>query len=254
MEEKQDSQTKGGMKILLALAAGVVLGFFVGRPSGPKVAPSLETGTRSVNLTFVNHLQAELPEQDVFYVSETDSSMVMRVGFGEDSSEIREMQAYSTAAMTEHDPFLLGEAPLGPFEIGQDLGFTIDEWLSASGTGTYSVEEGTATLMANFENLVPSGVYTVWCSRIKFPPSPAGVDSACGALDGTENIFTADEEGGASVEISFPALRDSTEKESEIIALAYHSDGETYGMLPGEFGNQAHIQIFVMLPPPDGTN
>ena len=33
-----------------------------------------------------------------------------------------------------------------------------------------------------------------------------------------------------------------------MLALNWHSDGKTYGTLPGEFATDAHIQLFTILP------
>jgi hypothetical protein len=32
------------------------------------------------------------------------------------------------------------------------------------------------------------------------------------------------------------------------LAIAYHSNGDTYGALPGAFGLNSHIQLMTMLP------
>ena len=37
-----------------------------------------------------------------------------------------------------------------------------------------------------------------------------------------------------------------------MLAINYHSDGKTYGPLPGAFGLNAHIPLFVMLPKREG--
>ena len=109
---------------------------------------------------------------------------------------------YSTPSGAPHDPFKVGLTPLGPFEKGQALGFTLGHWLSASGIGIYSVENNSADLELSFKNLISNGEYTVWCSRITFPPNPKIEDYPCGAADGSENNFKADEKGmGSFLEI-----------------------------------------------------
>ncbi len=37
-----------------------------------------------------------------------------------------------------------------------------------------------------------------------------------------------------------------------MLAINYHSDGKTYGGDPGEFGYNAHIPLFLMLPNREG--
>ena len=59
---------------------------------------------------------------------------------------------YATATPTPHDPFKLGDNPLGPFDKGKSLGFTLRQWLAASGIGIYSVDNENAQLELSFKN------------------------------------------------------------------------------------------------------
>lgn len=204
----------------------------------------------TLNVQFVDHIDANLPEQDVFVESADDPKKVVRVE-GEEAKDPENLkkQTFAAANMIEHDPFKLGPNPLGPYAKGKPLGFTLEQWLDANGSGSYSVDEDRATLDINFENLVPNGVYTVWCSRLTFPPNPVVVDRPCGAEDGSENSFTADAEGNGVFILEVTPLEKSTQQTASVIALAYHSDGKTYGISPGEFGLNSHVQIFYLLPP-----
>lgn len=196
-------------------------------------------------MTFVDHLDAQLPEQDVYLLDETGDTKVIRVT---DDARADEM-VYAAKEMVEHDPFQVGENPLGPFDKGNELGFTLKDWLSATATGTYTVEGDKASLEIEAEGLVPNGVYTVWCSHIYMPPNPKIKDYPCGADDGSESVATADAEGNLSYSLeSMDVLPETKETDLPILALSYHSDGETYGADPGEFGKAAHIQLFYMMP------
>lgn len=202
------------------------------------------------------------PVGDVVKVAEDDISVeeddfiskvedeVFRVE-GSQGEENLEKIVYAAAEAVEHDPFKMGENPLGPFEKGESLGFTLGEWLAASGSGTYSLAEDKAELDLSFENLVPNSVYTIWCSRITFPPDPEFVDKPCGASDGSENEFNTNRRGSADFKIELDPLEESSEETASIIALAYHSDGETYGADPGAFGFNSHVQIFYIIPTPE---
>ena len=208
----------------------------------------------TTNLNFVNHIQANLPEQDVFLVSPDDPKKVVRIEKGEATvSGNLAKSVYSSGNVTEHDPFKLGPSPLGPFAIGKNLGLTLEEWLAGTGTGTYMVAGATAQLDLNFKKLVPDGVYTVWCSRLTFPPNPQVVDRPCGAADGSENSFKADAEGNGQFKLTMNPMEESTKETVSLIALAYHSDGKTYGEKPGDFGFNSHVHIFAMLPQPQPT-
>lgn len=225
-----------------SMAVGIV-GFGV-----PAFAKPVET-----ELQFMNHPEAMFPEQDVFVTREGfPATEVYRVE-GDDAQldDLLEQPAYAASVPVEHDPFKLGQNPLGPFRRGALLGFTLGEWLEGTGGGSYTVDDGRAELDLSFENLVPRGLYTVWCSRIKLPPNPTVTDSPCGAPDGSENAFNADGEGSAKFALSMDALAPSTDEVLSVVALAYHSDGKTHGISPGEFGLNSHVQIFSMLPVPD---
>ena len=99
--------------------------------------------------------KSSAPEQEV-----KEAGQVVRVE-GELTEETLAEEAYATAAATEHDLFKVSENPLGPFDGGKDLGFTLQQWLAASGIGIYSVDNENAQLELSFKNLVSNGVYTV---------------------------------------------------------------------------------------------
>ncbi len=180
-----------------------------------------------------------------------ESTQVIRVeGDQAKDPTILSKTVYATANPTEHDPFKVGDKPLGPFEKGKSLGFSLGQWLAATGNGTYSVDGDKARFRLSFTSLVPNGVYTLWCSRITFPPNPKIVDRPCGDEDGSENSFKADNTGSASFRLRLNPLEQSTEETATIIALAYHSDNKTYGASPGDFGLNSHVQIFFLMPVP----
>lgn len=206
----------------------------------------------SVNVQFVNHIQAELPEQDVFVVlNDSAPNNVFRVEANDTKNPvILKKMAFATASATPHDPFKLGQNPPGPYAKGAALGFTLEQWLAATGSGTYTVDKDSAEMKFTFQKLVPNGVYTVWCSRLTFPPNFNVVDTPCGAPDGSQNVLRADAQGNAAYELRLKPLPESTKETTSLIALAYHSDGKTYGSNPGDFGLNSHVQIFFLIPPP----
>ena len=159
-------------------------------------------------------------------------------------------EVYATSVATPHDPFKLGANPLGPFDKGKSLGFTLQQWLAASGIGIYSVDNENAQLELSFKNLVPKGVYTVWCSRLTFPPEFSVADKPCGAENGSENSFNADEKGIGTFSLKLKPLEQSTKETASMIAIAYHSDGQSHGASPGDFGLNSHVQLFFILPEP----
>jgi hypothetical protein len=102
----------------------------------------------------------------------------------------------------------------------------------------------------HFENLIPNGVYTLWCSEVHLPPDANVIDRPCGASDGSENVFLADESGQIDISMQIEAMPPTTDDTIFSFGLAYHSDGQTHGSHPGEFGLNLHVQLFFELPPP----
>lgn len=203
----------------------------------------------SVDFQFVNHIQAGLVEQDV-YVANEDGTVNRITGDSPISTWYQPV--YGTADAVHHDPFGLSEDAVAPQEQGAELGFTMGEWLSATGTGTYTVSGDVASLSFEASNLVADGVYTVWCAHMTMPEDVQIVDIPCGNEDGSENVVTADADGSVEFALeNMPALAPVTDNPSEfyVIALAYHSDGQTYGANPGDFGLNSHVQIFAMIMP-----
>lgn len=198
-------------------------------------------------LQSVTHLALGMPEQDVFIERTAGSGAVERVAPGKEAG-LLDLPVYAASEPVEHDLFSTGDVPFGPYPIGAALGMTLGEWLAASGHGTYTVTGDRAKLEMTYEKLVPNGVYTVWCSRVTFPPDIEIVDKPCGAADGTENTFTADAQGNARFELKLDVLPPSTATTVTSIAIAYHSDGKTYGAYPGDFGLNSHVHLAAPIP------
>ena len=210
----------------------------------------------TVEFEFGTHPQLGFPEQHVL-IGQADLAPDQAIRIkGDAASEPANLAqiAYAAADDLGHDPFELGENPLGPFPKGEALGFTLGEWLAAEGSGTYRVNGAAAEVDIRLNNLVPNGLYTLWCTRITLPPEFLMINKPCGPLDGSENSFTADESGRTHFQISTWALEDTSEETVSVLAIAYHSDGNTYGASPGTFGLNSHVQVFTILPPLADTN
>ncbi|MEM7248683.1 MAG: hypothetical protein AAF533_25350 [Acidobacteriota bacterium] len=214
-------------------------------------AQDLADDSTTLQVAFITHLEMDLPEQDVFIERVPGSGEVFRVTQGDN-----DMRAplYKTAVMVPHDPF--DPKAVGPHPKGEPLGMTLGEWLAHRGTGTYTHRDGEGTLALEFTGLVPNGVYTMWHAFMALPPTTpfsGTLDLPLGARDGSESVFVADAQGNARFDHSFrPGLQMSDTWTTAMLAINYHSDGKTYGGLPGDFGLNAHVPLFVMLPPRDG--
>lgn len=212
---------------------------------GPEVEPV------SLELAFVTHLDMELPEQDVFIEREPGSGEVWRVTLGDHDLD---QPLYKSAVPVPYDPF--DPAALGPHPRGEPLGLTLGEWLRHTGRGRYTYADGRGRLELSFSGLVPNGVYTLWHAFIALPPTTpfsGTLDLPLGARDGSESVFVADENGRAEFVHEFsPGLQMSDVWTTSMLAINYHSDGKTWGGVPGDFGLNAHVPLFVMLPPRSG--
>ena len=233
------------------LVAGAVAPAFAGdlKTTADPAAPA--DNAISIDLAFLTHLDMDLPEQDVFIEREPGSAEVYRVTKGDNDMRA---QLYKAAVPTEHDPF--NPEAVGPHPKGEPIGMTLGQWLKHQGTGTYTCRNGEGSLEASFSGLVPDGVYTMWHAFIALPPTTpfsGTLDLPLGARDGSESVFVADSDGKAAFEHTFkPCLELSDVWTTSMLAINWHSDGKTYGADPGEFGYNAHIPLFLMLPPREG--
>ena len=215
-------------------------------------SPAWESRTTTIDVQFVAHSQAGFPELDVFVEHQGISAdQVMRVEGDEakdPSNRVR--MTYASQVESPHDPFKLGPHPLGPLPKGRALGFTLEQWLAARGGGTYAMQAETAELNLSFTNLIPNGVYTLWCTRFTFPPNFNTVTTPCGAPDGSQNTLKADAQGNARFHLKLKTLPETDKETATILILTYHSDSMTHGPTPGGWGSQTHAQLFYIMPPP----
>ncbi len=200
-----------------------------------------------LELAFITHLEADLPEQDVYIEREPGSGLVYRVTQGDHDMEAA---VYRAAESVPHNPF--DPAAIGPYPKGEPLGMSLGQWLAQRGRGTYACRDGVGALDIEFTGLVPNGVYTMWHAFMALPPTEpfsGTLDLPLGARDGSESVFKAESDGSARFVRSFsPCLEMSDDWTTSMLALNYHSDGKTYRADPGQFGTNAHIPLFVMLP------
>lgn len=236
-----------GCWMLCALSAAAVAAEDTATTGGARDAAN----DLSIELAFVTHLDANLPEQDIFIEREPGSGEVFRVTQGDNDMGAK---LYKAAKPVPHDPF--DPAAIGPHPKGEALDMTLGEWLKHQGRGSYTCRGGLGRLEVEFTGLVPSGVYTIWHAFTALPPTKpfAGtLDLPLGARDGSESVFVAESDGTAEVVREFrPCLQMSDVWTTSMLALNWHSDDRTYGAHPGEFGYNAHIPLFIMLPPRQG--
>ncbi len=205
----------------------------------------------SIDITFKYHIDDNLAEQDVFVQRTARSDVVYRPSVGERDMSL---PLYAAAAPVKHQPF--DENAVGPYDKGEALGITLGDWFQGEGKGTYTCVDSEGHLDVTFTNLVPNGTYTMWHYFLAWPPTDPFIgayDLPIGARDGSEAVFHANAEGGAHVERIFkPCLQLTGEHLASGLAIAWHSDGKTYGPLPGEFAKNSHVQMYMDLPKRSG--
>lgn len=208
------------------------------------------------DVTFMSHVAAGMAEQDVYVASlkgeSSKPSSVYRPG-AEDAD--LDAPLFASATPQAHNPVDPNGA--APFPKGAALNFSLGDWLGASGEGHYRAQDGKGHLRIEFEGLVPNGVYTLWhffMPNGETEPFIGTFDLPVGAFDGSQATFIADAEGSATFEQTFdPALQLTGAQLAAGLAVNFHSDGQTYGVLPGAFGKTAHIQLFAPLPSASGN-
>jgi hypothetical protein len=242
-KEQNLMKTKATLITLVAATLLAACTAVVAQP-GPQPEPEVYA------LQFGTHVAAGMAEQDVFIEREAGSGKVMRILPGEES-ETLDLPVYAAASNVGHDLFGTSESPVGPFEKGLPLEMTMGEWLAGTAHGTYIVSGDRAELTFAAEKLVPNGLYTVWCARVSPPPADTSVDKPCGAADGSQNGFVADANRNARFMLELPALPATSAETMTVIALAYHSDGKSYGEYAGDFGFNSHVQLAAVITTPE---
>lgn len=230
------------------LASAAVLALSIATEVGAEDSTKVSyDAAERMELTFIFHIDDGMAEQDVFYEKEPGSGEVFRP-----TAATRDMDAplYAPALEVKHN--FLDTTDTGPYPKGRPLGLTLGEWFAAKGGGSYSCDNGVGIVDLTFENLVPNGVYTIWHDFMVWPPTKPFIgtyDLPFGARDGSENIIVANDDGRADFERTIsPCLQLSGEHLAADLGLAWHSDGKTYGPLPGEFSTVTHVQMYVALP------
>ena len=200
----------------------------------------------SHEIVFVDHIGAGMPEQDV-YIEGPSGEEVFRPGASESDLSA---PLYAAANSIPHNP--ADPNAVGPYPKGAPLDMTLGDWLGAEGAGTYVCDDNGSHLRVEFTGLVPQGEYTIWHFFMSAKPTETFLgtyDLPIGNVDGSQSVFKADADGNGVFDQTFEnCLQLSGEQLAAGLALNWHSDGKTYGVLPGDFGLNAHIQLFAVLP------
>lgn len=124
---------------------------------------------------------------------------------------------------------------------GEPIGFTLGDWLAASGTVTLTpMAGGKVEISLSFDHLKPGGHYSLFENH--FDQKPIGFTP----LDGTAktNDFVAAADGTAKLTVTAPQPL----THDNAVLLVYHSDGTAHGAQRGEIGITAHHQLIARIP------
>lgn len=241
---------------ILALASATILAGCT-TPNPPPASGGGTTAPPSEALEavpMITHVQFGVFEMDVFIEHAGAVGKVFRPTPAEAAGPLtKDADLWSTAQPTAHDPTF---SNAGPFDEGSKLGVKLSDWLKAWGAAAYLCTGGqTGRIDAKFGALVPHGTYTFWNSRLDFTEGhiTGAQDFPAGAADGSQNRFTADQDGNARFSARWDGCTPtatggpsagSPTGTGHVFAIAYHSDGKVYGADPGPFGQHTHVQLF----------
>ncbi|MEE9251188.1 MAG: hypothetical protein V3U93_08700 [Alphaproteobacteria bacterium] len=210
--------------------------------------PASAQETQQIELTFGMYATDGLVEQDVFMENPANMNEVVRIPAAQVASQ-RDAELYAAAEEPPFEPMKL--EPTESYPKGAALGITFRDWLKATGSGSYACDGQKGTIKASFQNLVPDGIYTMWNFIDADPPTDPwqGLVLPAGKRDGSQTVFKADADGNATYEaVVEPCLQLSGTQSLAGLAIAWHSDGETYGFSPGGLGVVSHAQLMTVLP------
>ncbi len=218
------------------------------RPSEPAVYVPPPPSDLEANIEFKSYAAHGFPEQDAYVETHQGSRLVMRFDSTnpgvepETASLIFRRSVFGSATARPHDPYKTLKVP-DTTEKGRPIGVALVTWDFAHAWASYESRAGEATLQADFGGLIRGGTYSLWCVRMS---TKAVVQKPCSiALP----PIVADHRGDAEVQLSFPAMPDSTTETGSWLMLAYHSDGHQEPLEHG-FGLHTHAQVLARLPQP----
>jgi hypothetical protein len=210
--------------------------------------PASAQETEQIELTFGMFASDGMVEQDIFMENSANMNEVVRIPAAE-VADHRDAELYGAAEEPPFEPMKL--EPTDSYPKGAALGITLRDWLKATGAGSYACDGQKGSIKASFQNLIPNGVYTMWYFIDADPPTDPwqGLVLPAGARDGSQTVFMADAEGNAVYDqMVEPCLQLSGNHSLAGLAIAWHSDGETYGFSPGGLGVVSHAQLMTVLP------
>lgn len=214
------------------------------KPEAPRPPADLST-----KMIFKSYLGHGFAEQDVYVEDIPGSDHVVRFENRQLANPEKMAKSFQRRVMTSttarpHDPYKKDKGWQGPFSKGKSLGVALQAWSNAQGVGRYTVKDGTATVIMDFWKTMRGGTYSLWCIRMS---ENSIIEKPCNEPGKPGNPVVMDNRGETRLEVSFPALADTTSGTGSWIGLAYHSDGHQHA-IENDFGKTTHMQLLWKLP------
>lgn len=227
--------------------------------------------TATMNIQFVHYTQLGIAEQDVFvepynWLDDLPSDFIYPLRAHDVNDYIpalleprsilaphvvrvepRDAQSpsylakslFASETVIPHDPEKFGPNPLGPFWKGDELGFTLRQWLAAQGSGVYVLNGKNAELTLAFQKLVPQAQYVLQCIREPANAEFDGVETDCPHWSSLRSRIQTDADGNASLRLQIPALPESNRETTTVLQLVYtRGAGDWDG-----YGWNEHVQL-----------
>jgi len=188
-----------------------------------------------IHLPFITHA--------AFFSKETQQSVALDPQvFVKDGNAKAETGPQDIRHIDGFRPAHLSDPPATPVfsALGQSLGFSLGQWLGASGAVTITPRGAGATVRVRLTGLVPNGVYSLFENH--FDQQPVGFTPLDGS--GKRNSFSAKPDGTGAITVHAPQMFTS----ANAVLLVYHSDRLTHGTSRGEIGVNAHHQLIAKIP------
>lgn len=215
---------------LIAIACGATL------IAGLAPPPSAHSQTSRMGLDFLTHAaffseetHQPVPLDPHVFVQETGAPA------GNGPQNIQHIAGLRPAHISDPGSLPVFTAP------GRPLGFSLAQWLGASGTVTITNRPGgNSVITARFRHLRPNGIYSLFENH--FDQNPVGFTP----LDGTgkRNTFKANPNGTATISVRPSGVL----THDNAVLLVYHSDRQAHGASRGEIGINAHHQLIARIP------
>ncbi len=198
-------------------------------------------------------------DPDILLASTTDPDLQAFAGFPDADPRVKNFPLRQTPIIVAPNglrqsvpgPGVLPPNPFPPTRSAPNDPITLGQWLSVkSKMRIRCTDNGLAHVNAQFRNLIPNGVYSMWAVWLATPPGAPGQTIVPLPFGGVPNVVVADGRGRLTFQRELTICPfDRTPDGSELMFadLLYHSDGAAFGAVPEKPLDTVDFQL------PDGS-